>query len=100
MKSIYKYPLRDGGIIEGNFTREDILNIGYDAGGAPCLWAFVSMDDDAKTSRCRIFEIGTGWELNDLEDIFYTQFTKENYLGTLVDGPYIWHYFIDLIEED
>lgn len=100
MKSIYKYPLRDDEIIVEKFAREDILQIEYDASGVPWSWALVNTDDVTKTSRCRIFRIGTGWELDDLETIFYTQFTKENYVGILTDSPCVWHYFIDFIEED
>lgn len=100
MKTVYKYKLEEGGLISAIFKKEDILHVGYDANNNPSFWALVNTDDDASTGRCRIFQIGTGWDLDELEHIFEVKFTDENYLGTLKDGPYIWHYFIEFLEEE
>ena len=48
----------------------------------PCLWA--SVDDAAPTRRHEVIMVGTGQPVPEGAD----------HLGTVQQGPYVWHYFI------
>lgn len=84
MYAIYKYSLNRCSISAKVIKW---LNIGFDPSGEPCVWAIVDTDDDAEKTSYLIFEIGTGWTKDKVEDF-------GTYLGTLNDGPYMWHYFV------
>lgn len=83
MYSIYKYKLCGTEPISADVL--DWLNIGLDPAGEPCVWARVKIDSENKKFY-RFNQIGTGWSFDDNENLGV-------YLGTLNDGPYIWHYY-------
>lgn len=83
MYSIYKYNLRGGQPISADVL--EWLSVGLDPAGEPCVWARVKIDSD-HNKFYRFNEIGTGWSFDDTESIGV-------YLGTLNEGPYMWHYF-------
>lgn len=87
MKIIYKYPLqnrnRDGACEVFLPAAAEILTVGAQE-GTICLWAL----DDVLQGLCRhnrtFFVIGTGHEMPECE---------VNYIGTVFDGPFVWHVF-------
>ena len=52
-------------------------------GSSLCLWALVDTDYPMGTAQVRIF--GTGWENSDVGSL--------EFLGTVLDGIYVWHVF-------
>lgn len=53
--------------------------------GEPCLWALV--DPDAKKINYEFKCMGTGHE-------FSSEIVEQHsYLGTVQEGPFVWHYF-------
>lgn len=85
MKTIYKFPIRN--IIEilpENITIEEILTVQYQ-NDIPVLWAKVDTSKRA-TKTIAIYQIGTGWELDNRVPI--------KYINTLQDKEgYVWHFF-------
>lgn len=50
--------------------------------GSPCLWAEVHKDSTSR--KAQVLCVGTGWDApDDLE-----------YLGTVLDGDFVWHFYI------
>lgn len=83
MYSIYKYKLGGAEPISADVL--EWLSVELDPVGEPCVWARVDVDSENKKFYC-FNEIGTGWAFDDSENIGI-------YLGTLNEGPYVWHYF-------
>ncbi len=83
MKTIYKYKLNfDVTVIKGPI--EEILDVQWQNGIGPVLWA--SVDTDKKDKIIYIGTIGTGWEL---------PWGIDRYIGTVQDDMgYVWHNFI------
>lgn len=87
MRSIWKFKLNSG-ITEISAKVYKWLNIGEDPSGDICVWAVV--DPDATAADMQFYEVemyGTGWDINKKLEF-------EHYLGTINDGPYIWHFFV------
>ena len=85
MKKIWKYEVgRDGQVatLEGNFVR--ILSI---QAQGPNIYVWMECDDDAPTSSIDIVAIGTGWEIPN------EQMEGLTYVNSVIDGPYVWHYY-------
>lgn len=82
MKTIWKFPL-------SSEVRQVIhipeishfLQIGKDDFGQRCLW--FAVDSKSKPVGIEIVKIATGREMPHVGD----------YLGTIVDGQWTWHYF-------
>ena len=89
MRSIYKYSLLNPYTkIEGCI--EKFLDIQMQ-NGVPVIWAIV--DTELRDKKFYIYCYGTGWELNDGEEL-------EDYLGTVQDNEgYVWHYFLEEVYE-
>lgn len=91
--TIWKYPLTGGSFVDFKEADEEIempcakriLHIGRDPGGQMCIWAMV--DPEAPRNKYRVSVRGTG---HDASDVAHHQF-----IGTVFDGPYVWHVFID-----
>lgn len=83
MYSIYKYKLCGTEPISADVL--DWLSIGRDPAGEPCVWACVKVDSENKKFY-RFNQISTGWSFDDNENVGI-------YLGTMNEGPYVWHYF-------
>lgn len=89
MRSIWKFRLT------GDSTRikEKVikwLSAGYDPSGNICVWAIV--DPEAKIDErveYDILQIGTGWDFNQDE------LDNMEFIGTVKEGSYIWHIFIN-----
>lgn len=58
-----------------------ILSIQYQ-GDQLCIWAVVS--PDSRIVNRILQRIGTGWDIPE---------NLGNYIGTVQDGPFVWHYF-------
>ena len=89
MRSIYKYSLLNPYTkIEGHI--EKLLDVQIQ-NGVPVIWAIV--DTELINRKFYIYCYGTGWELNEVE-------IRGDYLGTIQDDEgYVWHYFLEEIEE-
>lgn len=86
MKSIYKYPIDDGVIVDAPI--ESILDVQIQ-NGQLVAWATVC---DRQPNRKILFKIfGTGWECED-------NFEFGTYLKTVQDGPWVWHIFAQEID--
>lgn len=87
MKTVYKYHLNDEAetVIQVP-PGEKILNVGFDAAGRKSLWALV--DTSFKPRPIVIYQLGTGWPLNEAVEL-----DQLEYINSLRDGEYIWHYF-------
>lgn len=86
MKSIYKYPIDDGVIVEAPI--ESILDVQFQ-NGELVTWATIN---DRQPNRKILFKIfGTGWEFPD-------DFEFGTYLKTVQDGPWVWHIFAKEID--
>ena len=83
MKRIYKYELSKPTVRMPQGA--EVLTVQIQAGHL-CAWALV---DDAAPLVDRVFEIiGTGHAIaNDGEEY------PGEYLGTVQDGPFVWHIF-------
>jgi hypothetical protein len=81
MFSIWKYELEGPGK-ETELEMPSGARIVHFAqqGGVYCLWAIVAPNAECEKSKFRI--IGTGWDIQD---------HNFNYIGTLQDGPFVWH---------
>lgn len=79
MRAVYKYELTEEIIapIE-KFLHIEMQN------GVPCAWAII--DTDLEEKHYTVLCSGTGWPLLDPQ-------TKDTYIGTITDGPYVWHFF-------
>jgi hypothetical protein len=91
--TIWKYPLTGGGFVDFKQADEEIempctkriLHVGRDPQGQMCIWAMVNPEDPK--NKYKISIRGTG---HDASDVAHHQF-----IGTVFDGPYVWHIFID-----
>lgn len=83
MKKIYKYPIE---IVDEQTldlpTGADVVHVGHDPGGTPCLWAII--DTDAPVVSVKILVKGTGHPLPAGEI---------DHLGSFLSGPFVWHLF-------
>ena len=78
MKTVYKYSLRSRASVELP-AGAVVLHVGLDPQGQGAFWAFVDTDNDTETRRFVV--TGTGHPVPDgLE-----------FLGTYVEGPFVWH---------
>jgi hypothetical protein len=79
MKQIWKYQVEN--LIEMPKEAE-ILTVKVQDSFNVCIWAKV---DPEKETEIRAFEvIGTGHPFDD---------TNKEYIGTYLDGPFVWHLF-------
>lgn len=83
----YEFPVDDGVVVELPFLSE-ILSVGTQRPGHICIWALVGIP--ANPSKPRRFRVaGTGHPLEGM-------FTKANFIGTVFNGPFVWHVFEEL----
>ena len=89
IRHVFKWALRTGGGPQklGLYDGYQVLSVQMQ-GGTLCLWALV--DTDAPAVNLDILVIATGH--NCLE-------TFAKYLGTVQDGPYVWHVFARIPKE-
>jgi hypothetical protein len=58
--------------------------------GKPVMWFLT--EPDSKEIEVRINIYGTGWEIQD-------NGTKDEYLATVQDGDFVWHFFMTYEDE-
>ena len=91
MKKIWKYEVgRDGQVatLEGTFAR--ILAV---KSQGERIYVWIEYDESAPNVSVDVIPFGTGWELPD------ELLAGMNYIDTVVDGPYVWHYYWRLTPE-
>lgn len=59
--------------------------------GELCAWALVDLD--APAAPCKIHLIGTGWYVENIFDNY-------EYIGTVNTGAYMWHFFVEELNEN
>lgn len=80
MRTIYKYPLKVGHIMEIDLPKDAKPLCVKMQGGMPTMWAFV---DSERPKEKRIFMVtGTGFSLDG---------PPLRYLDTMFDGAFVWH---------
>lgn len=87
---IWKFPLMmvdDQSIAVPSGARP--LYVGLDPVGDPCVWALV--DPAAPTHGRRVRIVGTGHPI----DGEFTGTAIQPYVGTFVQGPFVWHVFME-----
>ena len=98
MISIFKYKLT--GIQYSNILNIEmprgakILSIGEDPLKDLCIWA--QIDTKEEMVNRKILCWGTGWPLEDA----LAEFPASEFVGTVIDGPYMWHIFDTKVEEE
>lgn len=82
MKTIYKYEISRE-FIEGSFAVPDGYKIlHFDMQGyVPVVWMEVDPSEPEVLFHYSI--VGTGWKIPG----------DEEYIGTCLDGPYVWHLY-------
>lgn len=85
-KNILKYQLNFNDRVQTILLREGaILRSLQVQARTPTLW--VEVDPDAPEEYVTFHIVGTGWDIPSGLD----------YIGTLQDGPYVWHFFKKLL---
>lgn len=89
MKTIHKYPLTGGTqIIQAPLLAKP-LYVGLDPIGTPCVWALV--DTSMPLAGMIVLLTGTGSPLPEgaaeIDDL------DKKYVGTILQGLYVWHVF-------
>lgn len=92
-RTIWKFPLGQPGFANSFPMPKgaEILTVQMQ-GGVPCIWAVVNpaeLRDFWETVTFQI--IGTGWDFDTRH--------KRKYVGTVQDGPFVWHVF-QLLEDN
>lgn len=84
MRTIHKYHLQLEGVQTVDMPLSaEILHVGLDPQGAPCLWAIV--ETEMPTDDVTIYIVGTGHPMP-------TGCSK--HLGSFVQTPFVWHVFL------
>ena len=93
MRSIWKFRLTG----DSTPIKEKIikwLSTGYDPSGDICVWAIVDPEAEIdERVEYDILQIGTGWDFNQNE------LDNMEFIGTVKEGPYIWHIFINQLDK-
>jgi hypothetical protein len=82
-RQVWKFPLIDKGVVMP--VGSQLLCVQMQ-NGIPCIWAIV--DPEAPKEKVNIRVYGTGHEIPEDAGL--------GYLGTVQDGPFVWHFFNDL----
>ena len=89
MRSIWKFKLTD----DNTRIKEKVikwLSVGYDLSGNICVWAIVDPEAEIdERVEYDILQIGTGWDFSQDE------LDNMEFIGTVKEGPYTWHIFIN-----
>lgn len=84
MKTIYKYPLEIKGeqTIKTGGDGANIIHVGLDPMGTPCIW--LEVDTLWPYKDLPIYIVGTG---NPIPE-------GRGHVGSFVQGPFVWHVYI------
>jgi hypothetical protein len=63
-----------------------------DQDGVPCIWALGDFSDEGYKRWAKVYKLPTGRLCYPLDNV--------RYIGTLQEGPFVWHYFIDRMGDD
>lgn len=90
MLTVYKYPINpsDEKIELKIPGGGNILSAGLDPVNRLCVWALVDPDEEDCTTN--IYCVGTGWPI----DWIMEEEDALNFVGSVKDGPYMWHVFV------
>lgn len=91
--TILKFTLKDFDNIINDYDIVKFLNIQIQ-NDIVCVWAVCNIGiDRIRNKKYNIFKVGTGpsWSLEHWND--------ENYIGTIQENGYVWHYFWEEIED-
>lgn len=98
MISIFKYRLIGmsfSPILDIKMPKDaKILSVGRDPSKDLCVWA--QIDTKKEMVKRKILCWGTGWPLEDA----FAEFPAAEFIGTVTDGPYMWHIFDTKVEEE
>lgn len=88
MLSIWKYSVEPAAFMQLLTVPEkaEVISCGTDAEGMPSIWVLV--DTDAPARLMEYCVVGTGWDLG------FMQNRGLMFIGTIKDGPYMWHVFV------
>ena len=67
--------------------------------GSNIVWpqkSVVKIDTEKEIVNRKILCQGTGWPLEDA----FAEFPAAEFVGTVTDGPYMWHIFDTKVEEE
>lgn len=89
---IFKYPLQVAPINLLQLPKESkIIHVAIQMPAGICLWCEVPRPDDIHdVEERKIVVYGTGHEIPDS--------LKVEHLGTVMDGPYVWHVYEEIKE--
>ena len=80
MRTVYKYPLTLGKVVEVEALNGDVVHVGLDPTGEACVW----IEGDANSPMLRWFYIfGTGHLIE----------SPASHVGSFVDAPFVWHVY-------
>jgi hypothetical protein len=85
MKTIHKYPFKidDEQIIKMPICNCDVIHVGLDPVGVPCIWAIV--DPNQPICDVPLAVRGTGHAVPS---------TRYKHIGSFIDYPCMWHVFL------
>lgn len=89
MKVIYKYEIRPDSTKDASFEIRVVTKLGakplYVAlqNGIPCVW--MEVDKARASTTITLYSVGTG---------FGAVPDDGEYLGTIIEGPYVWHIYV------
>ena len=84
-KRIYKYPVPTTMVAPVNKWLNARIQDDH-------LMVWAELDDACKELEWVIVYIGTGWEIEENEEL-YDVMQYGHYCGSVEDGPYIWHVY-------
>ena len=92
LKAILKFRVDNFDNIIKNYDIVKFLSIQLQD-GVPTVWAVCNIGITRKEKTYNIFKVGTGhgWGIEHWSD--------ENYIGTIQENGYVWHYFWEEQEE-
>lgn len=81
--TVWKYPIsiEDHQTIDVGGKITDILMVGLDPNGTPCVWVELVQSISGKTSPLELVLIGTGHRAP----------TREIHIGSFVHASFVWH---------
>lgn len=90
MLTVYKYPINpsDEKIELKIPGGGNVLSAGLDPVNRLCVWALVDLDEEERATN--IYCVGTGWPI----DWIMEEEDALNFVGSVKDGPYMWHVFV------
>lgn len=83
---IYKYKVDPGPCKCLSYSNFKVLSTGLDPAGELCVW--IAVDTLSGPKQIEFLVLGTGWAIPADRDLVF--------IGTVKQGPYMWHVFQDI----